>query len=85
MCDSGVIGPTFDQVKKNHNKRFGEFKFQYFGDSDVVNKLIPFFDCAKIQEVSHKNAVMKSIMLLQSLIKIIVWPISNYELECSLL
>jgi len=23
----------------NHNKRFGEFEFEYFGDSDVVNKL----------------------------------------------
>ena len=38
MCDSGAIGPTFDQAK-NHNKRFGEFEFEYFGDSDVVNKL----------------------------------------------
>ena len=38
LCDSGEIGPTFDQTK-NHNKRFGEFKFEYFGDSDVVNKL----------------------------------------------
>ena len=25
--------------QKNHNKRFGEFEFEYFGDSDVVNKL----------------------------------------------
>ena len=39
MCDSGAIGPTFDQAKKKHNKRFGEFEFEYFGDSDVVNKL----------------------------------------------
>ena len=36
MRDSGVISPTFDQAK-NHNKRFGEF--EYFGGSDVVNKL----------------------------------------------
>jgi len=26
--------------QKNHNKRFGEFEFEYFGDSDVVNKLV---------------------------------------------
>ena len=26
--------------QKNHNKRFGEFEFEYFGDSDVVNKLL---------------------------------------------
>ena len=26
--------------QKNHNKRFGEFKFEYFGGSDVTNKLI---------------------------------------------
>ena len=38
MGDSRAIGPTFDQAK-NHNKRFGEFEFEYFGDSDVVNKL----------------------------------------------
>ena len=25
--------------QKNHNKRFGEFEFEYFGDFDVVNKL----------------------------------------------
>ena len=25
--------------QKNHNKRFGEFKFEYFGGSDVANKL----------------------------------------------
>ena len=25
--------------QKNHNKRFGEFEFEYFGDSDVMNKL----------------------------------------------
>ena len=25
--------------QKNHKKRFGEFEFQLFGDSDVVNKL----------------------------------------------
>ena len=24
---------------KNHNKGFGEFKFEYFGGSNVVNKL----------------------------------------------
>ena len=28
--------------QKNHNKRFGEFEFEYFGDSDVVNKI---FNC----------------------------------------
>jgi hypothetical protein len=39
LCDSGAIGPTFDQAKKNHNKRFGEFEFKHFGDSDVMNKL----------------------------------------------
>ena len=26
--------------QKNHNKRFGEFEYEYFGDSDVVNKLL---------------------------------------------
>jgi len=26
-------------VLKNHNKRFGEFEFGYFGGSDVANKL----------------------------------------------
>ena len=31
---------VFDQAKRNHNKRFGEFKFEYFGGSDVMNKLI---------------------------------------------
>ena len=25
--------------QKNHNKRFGEFEFEYFGGSDVANKL----------------------------------------------
>ena len=25
--------------QKNHNKRFGEFEFKYFGGSDVANKL----------------------------------------------
>ena len=25
--------------QKNPNKRFGEFKFEYFGGSDVTNKL----------------------------------------------
>ena len=25
--------------QKNHNKRFGGFEFEYFGDSDVVYKL----------------------------------------------
>ena len=25
--------------QKNHKKRFGEFEFEYFGGSDVVNKL----------------------------------------------
>ena len=25
--------------QKNDNKIFGEFEFEYFGDSDVVNKL----------------------------------------------
>ena len=25
--------------QKNHNKRFGEFELEYFGDSDVMNKL----------------------------------------------
>jgi hypothetical protein len=25
--------------QKNQNKRFGEFEFEYFGGSDVVNKL----------------------------------------------
>ena len=24
--------------QKNHNKRFGEFEFKYFGGSDVANK-----------------------------------------------
>ena len=27
-------------MQKNHNKRFGEFEFEYIGDSDVVNKLL---------------------------------------------
>ena len=26
--------------QKNHNKRFGEFKFEYFGGSDVVNNIL---------------------------------------------
>ena len=26
--------------QKNHNKRFGEFEFEYFGDSDVMNRLL---------------------------------------------
>ena len=26
--------------QKKYNKRFGEFEFEYFWDSDVVNKLI---------------------------------------------
>ena len=26
--------------QKNHNKRFGVFEFEYFGGSDVVNKLL---------------------------------------------
>jgi len=25
--------------QKNHNKRYREFEFEYFGDSNVVNKL----------------------------------------------
>ena len=25
--------------QKNHNKKFGEFEFEYFGGSDVPNKL----------------------------------------------
>ena len=29
--------------QKNHNKRFGQFEFEYFGDSDVVNKLFVFW------------------------------------------
>ena len=33
-----MIRPTFDQAK-NENKRFGEFEFEYFGGSDVANKL----------------------------------------------
>ena len=33
------IWPYFWSCKNNHNKRFGEFEFEYFGDSDVVNKL----------------------------------------------
>ena len=28
--------------QKSHNKRFGEFEFEYFGDSDVMNKLLFF-------------------------------------------
>ena len=36
-----VIPERFALAKqKNHNKRFGEFKFEYFGDSDVANKLV---------------------------------------------
>ena len=38
ILDSGAIDSTFDQAK-NHNKRFGEFEFEYFGGSDVTNKL----------------------------------------------
>ena len=30
------------QYEENHNKIFGEFEFEYFGGSDVVNKLISF-------------------------------------------
>ena len=26
--------------QKNQNKRFGEFEFEYFGGSDVANKLL---------------------------------------------
>ena len=26
--------------QKNHDKRFGEFKFEHFGGSDVTNKLM---------------------------------------------
>ena len=29
--------------QKNHNKRFGEFEFEYFGGSDVMNRLIVIF------------------------------------------
>ena len=29
--------------QKNYNKRFGEREFEYFGDSDVVNKLFIYF------------------------------------------
>ena len=48
MCDSGAIGSTFDQAK-NRNKRFGEFEFEYFGDSDVVNKLLEkHFNCFQL-------------------------------------
>ena len=36
FCDSEANRPTFDQAK---NKRFGEFEFEYFGSSNVVNKL----------------------------------------------
>ena len=40
--------------QKNHNKRFGEFEFEYFGDSNVPNKLyvICYCDSAKITKKS---------------------------------
>ena len=34
--------PYLKKKKKNHNKRFGGFEFEYFGDSDVVNKLLVY-------------------------------------------
>ena len=37
--DSGAIHPTFNQAK-NHNKRFGGLELEYFGGSDVANKLM---------------------------------------------
>ena len=50
LRDSGVIGPTFDQTK-NHNKRFGELEFEYFGGSDVANRLqMSYFH---VQSLTH--------------------------------
>ena len=35
--------------QKNHNERFGEFEFEYFGDSDVVNKLLVLMPSLKFK------------------------------------
>ena len=35
------FAPTF-YLAKNHNKRFGEFEFDYFGRSNVGNKLFTY-------------------------------------------
>ena len=42
LRDSGTIRPTLNQAK-NHKTRLGEFEFQYFGGSDVANKLSMWF------------------------------------------
>ena len=33
---------------KKSKQRFGEFEFEYFGGSDVVNKLVSNPECLKI-------------------------------------
>ena len=58
MGDSRAIGPTFDQAK-NHNKRFGEFEFEYFGDSDVVNKLVDASFFADLSTAFRVNSYLK--------------------------
>ena len=42
-----------DSLKKS-KQRFGEFEFEYFGDSDVVNKLQDLLlSCTQVEFMSH--------------------------------
>ena len=55
FCDSGLISPTFDQAKKIITKDFAKHffgEFEYFGGSDVMNKLK---DTYKIKKLVKKS------------------------------
>ena len=55
--------------QKNHNKRFGEFEFEYFGGSDVVNKLIvKYFLKDPMQKVLVKVGKKIAMYTVQTLL-----------------
>jgi hypothetical protein len=41
--------------QKNHNKRFGELEFEYFGGSDVANKL---FHKSQLEDEGFKEELL---------------------------
>ena len=44
--------------QKNHNERFVEFESEYFGDSDVVNKLLVLMPSLKFKSgIDSTNAL----------------------------
>ena len=56
--------------QKNHNKRFGGFDFEYFGDSDVVNKL-NFFVKKRITKYLDGSDPMNELLMMHYLFIIV--------------